>query len=241
VASMTILDLFCLAVIAVGLLLDHFVLWPAFLRRSRIDPAPARWWIWSAWMVLLWTLTACGVAVWLRQQRPFSALGFIVTHGSRLFVAAGLVVLLVAVYGRTLAKVARAPEANRVALQKQFGEAAAVLPHTRRELGGFVALSLSAGFCEEFVFRGFLIAALSPMLGLWGAAALSLIVFALAHAYQGKRGIMTTGVIGGLMTLVVLGCQSLLPAIALHALIDIGQGWVAWLVLREMPNTDAKR
>ena len=240
-ASMTILDLLYLAVIAVGLLLDHLALWPAFLRRSRVDPESARSWIWSAWMGLLWTLTACGVAVWLYQQRPFKTLGFVVPHGPRLFVAAGLVVLLVILYGRTLAKLARIPQEKRIALQNQFGETAAVLPHTRRELGGFVALSLSAGFCEEFVFRGFLIAALQPMLGLWGAAALSLIVFAFAHAYQGKRGIVTTGVIGGLMTLVVLGCQSLLPAIALHALIDIGQGCVAWLVLREMPSMDVER
>jgi membrane protease YdiL (CAAX protease family) len=238
---MTILDLLCLAVIAAGLLLDHFVLWSAFVRRSRVDPGPARRWIWSAWMGLLWALTACGAAVWLQEQRPFSALGFVVPHGWRLLVAAGLVSLLVVAYGRTLAKLAHVPPAKRIALQKQFGEAVAVLPHTRRELGWFVALSLSAGFCEEFVFRGFLIAALSPMLGLWGAATLSLIVFALAHAYQGKRGIVTTGAIGGLMTLVVLGCQSLLPAMALHALIDVGQGFVAWLVLREIPNVEAER
>ena len=107
VPSMTILDLLCLAVIAAGLLLDHFVLWSAFVRRSRVDPGPARRWIWSAWMGLLWALTACGAAVWLQEQRPFSALGFVVPHGWRLLVAAGLVSLLVVAYGRTLAKLAQ--------------------------------------------------------------------------------------------------------------------------------------
>ena len=47
---------------------------------------------------------------------------------------------------------------------------------------------------------------------------------------------MATGVVGALLTLVVLISGSLLPAMALHALADIGQGLVAWLALREVPD-----
>lgn len=111
--------------------------------------------------------------------------------------------------------------------------AAKMAPHTRSELGWFVALSLSAGICEEFIFRAYLIWAFQSLLGLGGAAALSIAVFAAAHAYQGARGVIGTGVVGVLLTLVVLISGSLLPAIVLHALIDIGQGFAAWLVLRE--------
>jgi hypothetical protein len=99
-----------------------------------------------------------------------------------------------------------------------------------------VGVSLSAGFCEEFIFRGYLIWAFQSLLGLWGAAALSVVLFAVAHAYQGARGIVSTGIVGSLLTLVVLIFGSLLPAIALHALIDIDQGLVAWLVLRQVPG-----
>ena len=109
-------------------------------------------------------------------------------------------------------------------------------PRTRFEMGWFVALSLTAGFCEEFIFRGYLIWVFRPVLGLWGAAAFSVVVFALAHAYQGAKGILSTGFIGLLFTLVVLITGSLWPAIALHALLDIGQGLIAWLVLRRMAD-----
>jgi membrane protease YdiL (CAAX protease family) len=105
-------------------------------------------------------------------------------------------------------------------------------PRTRSELGWWVALSLSAGFCEEFIFRGYLIWAFQPVFALWGAAAFSVVLFALAHAYQGTKGILATGIVGGLFTLVVLICGSLWPAIVLHALVDIGQGLVACLALR---------
>ena len=108
-----------------------------------------------------------------------------------------------------------------------------LVPRTGVELGWWIGTSLTAGFCEEFVFRGYLIWVFQPSLGLWGAAALSVVAFALAHAYQGAKGILSTGVIGLILTLVVVILGSLLPAMALHALVDIGQGLIGWLALRK--------
>ncbi len=99
---------------------------------------------------------------------------------------------------------------------------------------------MSAGFCEEFVFRGYLIFAFQPFAGLWGAAVISIALFAVAHAYQGASGVVMTGAVGSVLTLVVLISGSLLPAVALHALIDVGQGTVAWLVLSKVENDAAK-
>jgi membrane protease YdiL (CAAX protease family) len=94
-------------------------------------------------------------------------------------------------------------------------------------------VSLTAGFCEEFLFRGYLIWVFSPWLGWWGAAALSLTFFATGHAYQGWNGVLRTGIVGGLFTLVVAISGSLWPAIALHALHDLGGGIMAgWCCAR---------
>jgi hypothetical protein len=62
----------------------------------------------------------------------------------------------------------------------------------------------------------------------------------MAHAYQGIKGILATGIVGGLFTLVVLISGSLWPAIVLHALVDIEQGLIAWLVLRRAKATNAQ-
>ncbi len=43
--------------------------------------------------------------------------------------------------------------------------------------------------------------------------------------------------VGAFFTLVVAIFVSLWPAIALHALIDLGQGTIAWLALREGQTT----
>jgi hypothetical protein len=44
---MTSLDEYYIALIAFGLMVDHFVVWPAFIRRSQRDPYSARLWLWT--------------------------------------------------------------------------------------------------------------------------------------------------------------------------------------------------
>jgi membrane protease YdiL (CAAX protease family) len=144
------------------------------------------------------------------------------------------VLLLVLYYGRTAALVARSSRA-KARVRKQLGKLNGMLPHTGLELYWFVGVSLTAGFCEEFLFRGYFIWAFAPWLGWWGAAALSVPIFASLHAYQGWIGALRTGVVGVLFTLVVAVFGSLWPAIALHALVDVGAGMIAWPALREEP------
>ena len=93
--------------------------------------------------------------------------------------------------------------------------------------------TLLDGIAEEFLFRGYFIWALAPWLGWWGAAALSVALFASGHAYQGWNGALRTGVVGTFLTLVVAILNSLWPAIILRALIDLGSGVIAWLALYE--------
>ena len=58
-------------------------------------------------------------------------------------------------------------------------------------------------------------------------------VFATAHIYQGWNGVLRVGIVAAGFTLVVAIFDSLWPAIALHALIDLANGMMAWLALRE--------
>ena len=152
--------------------------------------------------------------------------------GWRLWTSIALFLLLAAYFAYAVATLARSSEA-RASVRQQIGTLTAVLPHTRTEMYWFGGVSLTAGFCEEFLFRGYFIWVFAPWLGWWGAAALSLLIFAIGHAYQGWNGVLRTGIVGAIFTLVVAIFDSLWPAIALHALIDLGQGMIAWLALRE--------
>lgn len=230
---MTLPDLLCLGFIAAGLLTDHFVVWQAFLRRSRVEPAQARLWLYRALIVEMWTLVAAVVLLWLYQARSWALLRLDLPRGPRLWISTALLLAITALLAVTLVRLARLRRRRRVKMRNQ---ATTHGPHTRRELAWWAAVSFSAGCSEELIFRGFLIWAFQPLLGLWGAAALSLVVFAAAHAYQGVAGVLAVGVVGALLTLVVVIFGSLWPAVVIHAALDLQQGIAAWLVLEKPPD-----
>lgn len=235
----TIPDLLYVALFAVAFpLWDYFVSWPAFQRVAQVDPTRARRRLWAEAIAYPWALVAIGSVLWMSNDRSWVALGFSVPEGWRLWAPVALSLSLVAYNVYAATAVTRDPRARASVRQQLSGQIAAVLPHTRTELYQFGVVSLTAGFCEEFLFRGYFIWALAPWLGWWGAAALSLLIFASAHAYQGLNGVLRTGVVGAFITLVVAVCGSLWPAIVLHALVDLGSGVMAWLALREAQVTD---
>ena len=91
----------------------------------------------------------------------------------------------------------------------------------------FAGLSLMAGFGEEVVFRGFLLAVLTPALGdPWTALLASSLAFGVLHVYQGSFGIVRTAALGALLGVPVVLGASLWPSIVVHALVDLVGGLV---------------
>ncbi|AND68898.1 hypothetical protein ATSB10_14440 [Dyella thiooxydans] len=85
---------------------------------------------------------------------------------------------------------------------------------------------ISAGFCEEVVFRGIVLGRIRAAFGGSRAAtavavAASCVVFGLAHGYQGLSGWILTGALGGILALVyVLSDYCLWYGVALHLVYD---------------------
>ena len=231
----TPIDLLYVAFFAVGLpLYGYFVFTPYYLRQVAVDPRKARWSLWKSSTVELWTIVGVGAAIWLWFDRPWSDLKLSVPQGGwGLWIAVGLIVAYSIYMLLGIAQLQRNP-AERARLRANFdGDVEHVLPRTGGEAGMFVAVSATAGFCEEFLFRGYFIWALAPWLGWWGAAGVSLLCFALGHAYQGWVGILKTGHSRAIYTGLVWLTDSLWPAIAWHFLVDVGGGVAAWIALRE--------
>jgi CAAX protease family protein len=104
-----------------------------------------------------------------------------------------------------------------------------LLPRSRREGVAFAGLSVTAGVCEEFVFRGFLIPALIAALGSTPAAALiSSAVFGVLHSYQRVLGALRAALLGLALAVPFLVTGSLLPSMVAHTTIDLLGGF--WLV-----------
>jgi membrane protease YdiL (CAAX protease family) len=100
-----------------------------------------------------------------------------------------------------------------------------ILPQSTKELIPFLALALTAGVCEEFLYRGFAMAVIGRTGLPTGVVILSsAILFGLAHLYQGRSGFVSTMVLGILFGISRAVLGSLLPVIAWHVGVDVVAG-----------------
>jgi membrane protease YdiL (CAAX protease family) len=100
-----------------------------------------------------------------------------------------------------------------------------ILPGNSVEFGPYCVLAVTAGVCEEFLYRGFAMAALSRAgIVSWAVVVISSILFGLAHTYQGKSGILGTMLMGFLFGVSRLAFQSLVPVMVWHAAVDVVAG-----------------
>jgi membrane protease YdiL (CAAX protease family) len=100
-----------------------------------------------------------------------------------------------------------------------------LLPRDHSELPPYFVLCLTAGVCEEVVYRGVTTVLLARITGsLVAAIAIASIVFALAHVIQGRRATMVVLVIALGAHALVLLTRSLFPVMAVHALYDAAAG-----------------
>jgi membrane protease YdiL (CAAX protease family) len=91
----------------------------------------------------------------------------------------------------------------------------------------FLALALTAGFVEEFVFRGYIQRQCHALCGsMVVASILQLIIFTQGHLYQGWIRLVPVLLIGVVVTIVALWRKSLIPGMIAHGL---GDGLVAFI------------
>ena len=104
------------------------------------------------------------------------------------------------------------------------GAVHALIPRTAGERRAFLGLAVTAGVCEEVLYRGLLLAVAAALLPSLGPVRLVLVaglVFGLAHLYQGVPGMLTATVLGGSLAVLYLGSGSLLLPVLYHVLVDL--------------------
>lgn len=118
---------------------------------------------------------------------------------------------------------AAAPDAPQPWWRKLTPDFDALVPVTPRERLVFAAVAISAGICEEIVFRGWLLSTLHGTVGLHGTALIlvAAAMFGLAHTYQRITGVLLTGIVGAVFCVLYVATGSLLVPIALHILMDV--------------------
>ena len=134
---------------------------------------------------------------------------------------------------------ARLLPARRSQLLRQMDSFQGLVPATGRERLWYAASAVTAGICEEVLFRGFLLyflPVLVPALPSGVIIGLSAIIFGVAHLYQGWKGVLQTGLLGLALALLYRYTGSLYGPMLLHAAMDLNLLLLTWAV-----SNDANR
>ena len=176
-------------------------------------------------MIELWLLTPAVLWWWLGSGRSISALGLGVPGGSGFWVGMVVVVAVAVVLVQQVALVRGSVEARAQVLMQFRGAAALMVPRDNRERRMWVGLSLTAGSCEEVLYRGFLMWYSMTWLPPLGAVLASAVVFGVAHVYLGwGLGVLRATVVGVILGAAYLFTGTLWVPIALHAVVDVTSG-----------------
>jgi uncharacterized protein len=103
-------------------------------------------------------------------------------------------------------------------------------PSSLVEILLWILLSVSAGICEEIVFRGYLQQQFrAATRSVAAAVILQGLVFGLVHAYQGWKQVMVIAPLGILYGALVAWRRNLRASMIVHAWSDLFEGWLRFL------------
>ena len=168
-------------------------------------------------VVSQWGLAAIGVLVIFVAGPGWSTIGLTPVDATGFF-RWTLMVVLVSVAGLGLVLLLE----QRGWWPRESDMVQLLMPENAREkLWSVLGLAPTAGLCEEFLYRGFLLAEATAW---FHSVALGIVVssvaFGCAHAYQGLNGMVRAGLLGALLAWPVVQLGSLYPSMTAHFLID---------------------
>lgn len=110
------------------------------------------------------------------------------------------------------------------------------MPNSATQFLNFIFLAVAAGFCEEVIYRGFMITYLRELLGdsplaIAGVLIIPAVSFGLGHFYQGGKAVVKIILMAILFGFFYLRTGTLWPLMLLHTAIDIVGGLLSWWLL----------
>jgi membrane protease YdiL (CAAX protease family) len=176
-------------------------------------------------IAVLWGLSALALAAMTPNDllHPPALRGLFARLGAAQGVPLPIVAALLVGLAAPLLLALANPSA-RARLAKPLEALSWYLPSSPAERRWFAAVAVSAGVCEEVLYRGFLLrylTALLPGLGGTGAVLVAAVVFAMAHTYQGALSVVATALMALVFTALFVASHALWLPIIVHALVDL--------------------
>lgn len=106
-----------------------------------------------------------------------------------------------------------------------------LVPHNAAELALWIPVAASAGFCEEYIFRGYFQQQFSGLTGsAWVAVIIQAVFFGLVHGYQGAASMLVIFCLGLIFGIVTKLRKSLRPTMIAHGWTDFFAGIIGYMI-----------
>ena len=180
-------------------------------------------------MLYLWLPTAVVLALVWGGSLSLTDLGLHWHWGLETQIAVGLLILVTGLFCVQIVQTKKSAE-NQQALIKQMAQMSWFMPKNVGEAGYFIfGVSVTAGICEELLFRGYLLNLFDLYLPTYAAVILSSLAFGAGHIYQGYFNVLRTAVMGAVLAVIYLLTESLFIVIYLHIIMDMLGGVLAYI------------
>lgn len=203
--------------------------WPRFLERVAAGTPNARIQFYRAAVLSQWLITLALLAYWFWHGRPWSwlLLGPFQLLRWSMGIAVALLLAGFLFWQRTAVLKSEKAIAK---VRPQLEGASPLLPHTCAENRLFKVVSITAGVCEEVLFRGFLLWYFAVWTGTAGGVLLSSLVFGFGHLYLGRTHVLKTTIAGLFFAGLAVASSSLWPGMLVHAAMDWNSGEMGYRI-----------
>jgi membrane protease YdiL (CAAX protease family) len=188
--------------------------------------------------LVLWVISLVVMAIWYWNNRSFQLMGFRWPEAGWMAVMLSALMGLLYV-GDVLYSVFSKTELQKT--QEQWESSVPFLPEEYRELPAYTVMCITAGVCEEILYRGFLVNYfIDPMKDgfPWMAAIFPSVLFSIAHFYQGYKAMFKIFLLSLLFGLIFIFSRSLLFVVIIHFLIDLTGGILAIAIRKKSSAAD---
>jgi membrane protease YdiL (CAAX protease family) len=146
-------------------------------------------------------------------------------------------ILLAIIYWLVLIKSICSSEDLRTEIASKFAPYIDIMPVTKGQVLIFtLVLSVSAGICEELIFRAYLYTLMDTYLGMTGAILLSSVLFGFWHIYLGWQEVIRTSIMGSLFCGIYIFTGNIILPILLHIFIDVYSGTMCYFAMRKLAD-----
>ena len=173
---------------------DYFYSTPKFKKNALKNIPKIRIHEFQKGIAWIWILSILTLAVWLYNERSLVNLGLDISILWSVWL--GLILLIMGlIYILYIYKTIKKDTAQRSNIKTKMNatEASIYLHQTKDDFMWFIPVAISAGICEELLFRGFLMWYINEFSSIILAIILSSILFGLAHSFQGWKGVIQSG------------------------------------------------